>query len=536
MTTNVKFGECLSFLLSTLDISMNQLAKAINVDSSLVNRWANGKRIPAYNTVYIESITEYLSKNIKNSFQERYIDEYFIKVCKTKEFHGDIVEKTKKMLLESQGYSIECKKKEKNQKKNKLIDKKQITNPFNEEQIYSNQHDNINFLNQSVSLSDEDKIILGIENIFSAYISLLEIAIEQEYENNKIIYITYNSTSTINDYDKLIHFRNALLNAIDKGWQVILLLKLDNNVNRIIKLIDFIYPVIITGKINISYYNIYNTYVIYREVFLVSDIGLLSCFPTVSDTKIDCGFYLRNKTGIDVFTNYLNMILTNHTLPLIKYQPKYLEYYYDLVESEESIGNRFQYKYCFSMLMLTKNLFEKLLRKKGIPDNEIIIALNIHERRINSFLKNIQNYKYTDIYCIDSIEYLIINKQFHFNYSIGIEIINLELQDIVEILQNIIYLLETYDNFNIAFMPKNIDNFLNNIDIYCTVKERQYVLLKTFSSSEDISEIQLSVEEDMVIKSFYEYFKHTMSQISPINKEKEEVIAMLKAHIDILNN
>lgn len=518
MTTNVKFGECLSFLLSTLDISMNQLAKAINVDSSLVNRWANGKRIPAYNTVYIDSITEYLSKNIKNSFQERYIDEYFIKVCKNNEFDGNAVEKTKKMLLEAQGYSIECKKKEKNQNKSELMNRIQVDNLFNSEQIYSNQHDNINFLNQTISLSNEDKIILGIENIVSTCISLLEIAINQEYiKDDKIIYITYNSTSMTNSYHELIHFRNALLDAINKGWKVILLLRLDSNINRIINLIDFIYSVIITGKINIYYFSVYDTYDIYREVFLVSDVGLLSCLPTIPDAKIDCGFYLRNKIGTDIFKNYLNMMLINHTRPLIRYHLKYLEYYSHLVESEESIGNRFQYKYCFSMLMLTKNLFEKLLKKKGIPNDEIMLALNLHERRTNAFLENIQNYKYTDVYLINAIEYLIINKQFHFNYPTEVDIIDLELQDIVEILRNIIYLLETYDNFNIAFMPSNIDNFLNNIDVYCTVKERQYVLFKTFNSSG----IQLSIEEDMMIKSFYEYFKHTMSQISPINKEKK---------------
>ena len=67
-----------------LDISMNQLSKAINVDSSLVSRWVSGKRIPAYNTIYIDSITEYFSRNIKNSFQEQNLNKVLLSLIKMK--------------------------------------------------------------------------------------------------------------------------------------------------------------------------------------------------------------------------------------------------------------------------------------------------------------------------------------------------------------------------------------------------------------------------------------------------------------------
>ncbi|MGJ0847226.1 helix-turn-helix domain-containing protein [Tissierella praeacuta] len=534
MTTNVKFGECLSFLLSTLDISMSQLAKAINVDSSLVNRWANGKRIPAYNTVYIESITEYLSKNIKNSFQEQHINELFMKVCKNDEFNGNIIEKTRKVLLESQGYSIECKKKEQKQKKEQSINEKQTSNLLDIKQIHSHNHDNINFSNQTIALSDEDKIIFGIENIVSACISLLEIAANQEHEDNKIIYITYNMNK-INTCYKLIYWRKTLLKAINNGWEIIVLLRLDNNINRIMEFIDFIYPIIITGKLKIYYFNNHDTYLTNREIYIVSGIGALSCFPENLGWEMNCGFYLKNKSGIDILKNYFNKFLADHTHPIVKYYSKHTEYYNDLVEFEENIGNRFQYKYCFSMLMLTNNLFQKFLKKKKVPNNEGIMALNIHKRRFNTFLSNIQYYKYTDIYLTNSIKYLIIDKKFHFDYSTGTEIINLEIEDIIEILQNIIYLLETYDNFNIAFMPQNAVTLLKNPNSYCTVKDRHYILFKTFNSPENISEIQLSIEEHMIVKTFNEYFKQTLKQIAPVNKEKSQIIKMLQYHIDILN-
>lgn len=533
--TNIKFGECLSLLLSALDINMNQLSKAINVDSSLVSRWVSGKRIPAYNTVYIESITEYLSKNIKNSFQEQHVNRIFFSISKSNELNISIQEKIQKILLESQGYSIECKKEEQRGKKNQPINKEQISSFLNMDQHYPNKQDNINDFNYTVNLSSEDKIIFGIENIVSAGTSLLEATTSQLCKDDNVIYITYNNSSITNNYcHKLIHWRNALLKAISNGWKVVFLLRLDNNINRIISFINFIYPVLITGKLNLYYFNKYDISTTCRETYVVSDIGALSCFPMNTYSEINCSFYLKNKSGVDIFKNYFNSLLINHAQPLIKYYSKNIEYHRYLVEFEENIGNRFQYKYCFSMFTLTENLFKKLLIRKKLPKDEMLIALDIHKRKFDAFLSNIQNYQYKDIYSADSIKALIKHRQFHFDYYTGTEIMDLEVNDIIEILQNVVNLLKKYDNFSIAFMPQNTNNFFKNVDLYCAVKERQSIVLETFNPSKDMSKIQLSIEEHMVIKTLDEYFKQIWQQIAPVNKDKNEIITMLQNQIDIL--
>jgi len=77
---HLEFGECLDYLLKTLGISINRLAKAINVDNSLANRWVNGKRVPTYNSLYIEDITNFLADNIKNSIQINSINTLFLEM------------------------------------------------------------------------------------------------------------------------------------------------------------------------------------------------------------------------------------------------------------------------------------------------------------------------------------------------------------------------------------------------------------------------------------------------------------------------
>jgi transcriptional regulator with XRE-family HTH domain len=532
--TNMKFGECLSLLLSALDISMNQLSKAINVDSSLVSRWVSGKRIPAYNTIYIDSITEYFSRNIKNSFQEQNLNKVLLSLNKNEELDGNIKEKMKKVLLESQGYSMECKKREYLKKKNQLASKDQVFNFVSMDQICPEKQNSINNSNQTIDLSNEDKIIFGIENIISKGISLLEYAINQQYKKNKIIYITYNNVNTTKSHYKLILLRNALLNAINNGWEVFFLLRLDNNINRIIRFINFIHPIMITGRIRLYYLDKYGTCIASKETYIVSDIGALSCFPTEPYSEITCSFYLKNKAGVNILKNYFNAIIANDAKPLIKYHTKNIEYHHKLTELEESIGNRFQYKYCFTTFTLTENLLEKVLRKKNLPNDEILMLLDFHKRQFNAFLSSIKYYQYKDIFLANSIEDLVMHKRFYFDYYEETEIINMDVEDIIELLQNIIYLLKTYDNYNIAFMPKNNDNFLKSVNSYCAIKERQAVLFETFNPLKDLKKVQLSIEENTLIKAFEEYFKQTWEQIAPINKDKNEIIIMLQDQIDIL--
>jgi hypothetical protein len=119
LKSNFKFGECLSLLLAILDISANRLSKTINVDSSLVNRWVNERRIPAYDSIYIEKISEYFAKNIHNSFQIQRLNELYLKICGNKETAESPKEKIAKMLFEAQGFLLSVK--ETNQRRSKKI-------------------------------------------------------------------------------------------------------------------------------------------------------------------------------------------------------------------------------------------------------------------------------------------------------------------------------------------------------------------------------------------------------------------------------
>lgn len=545
MLTNVKFGEFLKLLLSALDISINRLSKAINVDSSLVNRWINGKRIPPYNTLYIESISEYLSKNVQNTFQMQHLNELLLNVNEDNESAVDLKEKIKKALKEAQGYSYECKKEETKaittHMKNKEEISKSLTNnnfDFERENSISDEPYTWNAPNHinSIPLSSNDKIIFGIKNIFTAGISLLETAVSQQCKDNNIIYITYNNDLDIKAFscNELMLWRDLLLNALNNGWYVIFLLRLNNNINRTIKFMNFVLPLMKTGRFNIYYFKKYGVFATERELYVISGIGALSCFSTNPNSEISCAFYLENKAAVDILKDYFNVLLETYAKPLIKYYSQDInsEYCCYLTEIEEDIGNRLIYNYGFSMLLLPENLYKKLIKRKNIPQCEKLTTLQYYKKQLNAIITNIHNYEYKDIYFADSIKILIKHRQFYLYTYSGVEIIELEVQDIIEFLHNIINLLKTYDNYNIAFISRNADSPIKIDDCYFMVKERHSVFFEVFEPSKNIPKVRLTIEEPMIVNAFNEYFNDIWEQIAPVNKDKGEVIEWLQNQIN----
>jgi hypothetical protein len=547
MVTNMKFGECLHFLLSTLDISINRLSKAINIDRSLVNRWINEKRTPSYNTTYIESISEYLSNSILNSFQEQHLNELFLRVCGDSEREISIKDKIKKILLQSQGYSIECKKKAVKESKAHSISKKEISNFLDNYQFGFEVDGNIRSSNPAlttynpnfcINMSSEDKVIIGRKNVLSAGISLLEAAANQKCNNNNTIYISFNNELDINYDSGLIHLRNAVLEAINNGWNVLFLLRLNNNINRTIRFINFSKLLINTGKFHPYYLKKYDIFTTDKEFIIVPEIGALFCLSDKLCSGVDTAFYYKNNVAVNIFRNYFNNILTNYAHPLAKYysQDNAIEYGYCMAESEESIGNRVLYKYDFSILTLPENLYSKLLQRKNLSHDEILTSLEFYTRRLKAFLSNIHIYEYTDIFSIDCINNLIKYRKFYFYYHNGVEIINLEVQDVIELLQNIIRLLEKYNNYNITFMSQNPDKTIQCFNFCCIVKEKKAVTLESYEPSKTMPKVRLSVEEPMLVKAFEEYFKEIWDQIAPINKDKKEIINWLQCQLNLLKN
>jgi len=78
-------------------------------------------------------------------------------------------------------------------------------------------------------------------------------------------------------------------------------------------------------------------------------------------------------------------------------------------------------------------------------------------------------------------------------------------------------------------------NILNNFS--WIIKESNAVIIHNLSKGKDNgNKVYISITEPTIVNAFTEYFHTLWRNIAPVNKDKQLVIAWLKAEIKSINN
>lgn len=523
MYTNITFGECLKLLLTTLNLKMSQLAKAINVDSSLVNRWVNGKRLPS--AAYIGDIVEYLAKNAVTPLQDKLINEIFLHFENNT---NDSCNCSREKLLYMLHFALD------NSKNGKPV-KKEI--PENSSGDNAIKKDGADFL-QSISLSSNDKLLYGIRSIYSTLVTLLDGAAEyRSRTTDKTIYLTFlnNLDRTFFTEHKLVQFQNKLLEAVSRDWQVTFLFRLDFSIDTIIRFIQFLLPLIKTGKVNLYYLKNSETFSIRKELYVFPAIGALSCFPNDISSGIQSAFCLKNPSAVSILHNYVKLLLKKNAHNLINYykEDRNESYFRNLAETCERPGEQLYYNSNFTNLLIPAEIYEKLLDKTDLTAYEKSLSLRYYQKQLNGFYKNLKRYISKTIYFTTFLDQLCEDKILYLYTCTGIKIVSTDTRNAIDCLEYVIGIIKEYDNYSIAIVYNSIDDLITDTPLF--IKERTAVFLHVYKwdSAEDV---RLSINDPVIVKAFTEYFDLLWNKIPLFNKDKQEVILILENRIRILRN
>lgn len=523
------FGECLKNMLLVLNVSMSRLAKSIHVDNSLVNRWVHEERIPPYGSSYIEKIAEYVFKNIHNESQINNINEILLRQGLDVSNFNNMERNIKKALSEAQGWSFQHKKRNIKEKKHSEENNNNLMKQDTMVCMLKTKG-----LQEIVALSCNDKVVFGSDNIEKLALELLDEAVSSVMNDDKFIYMTYNNSFNKSNED-VSKIREYFLNAVSRGWKIIVLMKLDNNMNRISRFLRFALPLLSQEGLTIYFYTKHSLFDSERETFVIPKIGAISSFAINQNTEINTAFYLKSLSAVNVFEEYFKVLLKNNARQLIRYfdRKESMEYCSLLAESGEAIGNRNVLKSCFSTIMLPEHIYCELL-KKYVPSYKTRqFAYANYKKQYSSFRKNIKHYGHDEIYLIDSISDLIKHQEFYLYYCTGIKKIKLDVNNIIELLEYIIYYLKTYANYNISFINKKPE-YIPHDSFSFVLKEGKALFYENFDLKNDYPTTRIYIDEPFFLNAFNDFFKKTWEHISPLYKDKVEVIKFLKRHVNAL--
>lgn len=532
MNSDTYFSECLNNLMKVVGLKNSKLAKAINVDASLIYKWLNNKAIPPYDSHHIDLIANEIMKNIMNSYQFNQIE------CIIKDNLGDNPEINpnnltvliKKLLKESQGYSIEKKKK---------------INTMNQ---YSNSNNiNINSLelfqkNNALggnSNYSNVQIISGHKEVLNAVLKLLDMASQQKNIPDDPMMITslseFNNLHGYPDFNE--KWKTALTTAINKGWGAVYLANVNNQISHSIKVIENMLIPVSTGRYQI-YYTYFNQCIPFFEILIVPDVGVLYCISNMNKHQVDSAMFIKDKNAVSMFKGYFSQLLKT-SKPLLNTfnNANNVEYENGYSGIEEMLGNRYIVKWGLNTLSIPINLYEKNIMQLDIPTYEMEKKISVHKRKIKAFETQIKHYKYRDIIAEDYLTDLIngnIN-DFYNKTNIYGEII-LSKENLIERLSNTILLLKKYDNYEIGLSSHSQIDFLSTTDLL--IKENAMVLLFTLPHESNFliqPERYFAITEPNIIKAYEYYADNLWNNIKPINRNKKELILKLEYYIRILS-
>ncbi len=548
MESVLEFGECLKIMLSSLNITYNQLARGINVDPSLVSRWINNKRVPPYNSNHIQNIAKYISNSITNGQQEQSITEviYMFNSNKKNDNFKKMEDRLENILLVVQEYSIERRKSiavEINSKYYKAnFSEKKFALASNGSDILPN-NDEINMSNYMLC---NECVVVGQKHILSSIIDVLDKASKTNGEHSEPILITLHNGAELFLYNQDFYnlLENFFIQILENNWKIVITLLLKDDIKINLRTIGFIQKFIKYENFRVYYFNDISRHTRGTDVVIVPKIGAIVClcFLDHSHYSFDNAFYFKSQTAIDVLLyHYYKSVSCSSPLIVDRFYSRDVFFCKSKAENMGRLGNTYLYSKGIDSSTVPMKLYEKYLKMLSSAKTELDKKVKYHENSLQTFNFSVKACTYKNIYIKEDIENLIArrNSLLIDGYPIPLKQ-SLDKIDIVEYINHVIYLLKKHDNYEIALISKKNKNILPNFFFETKGLSSLYIstsnsLESTKANTSKNQKVAFSflINEPIIVKSVNELFIDAWGAIPKIKKDKKNVIAWLE---NSLNN
>ncbi|QGQ99622.1 hypothetical protein EHS13_34540 [Paenibacillus psychroresistens] len=368
------------------------------------------------------------------------------------------------------------------------------------------------------------KAIQGREAVLSAAISMIKTAINESVIKGKceILLTLQSEREHFDGYPKLYsYWQDTIIQALDSGWNIKQLCKLNKNVGRSLKLVNQImdwtnYP----GTYSLYYFNKYGILNPPFEIILVEGKCALLCFAAENPSEIDSAIYIDDIGSVQVIEKFTKMMLLE-VEPLVRTLE--LEEYFELnAAKDHKSGNHLLVYQDLNFITVPYPLMEKYI-KITIPDQD---ERKIHLKRIadclQSFNRDIIKHKMCHIYPMRAFEHLIMTGEHVKNSYFRPTPVDIKLH-----LEHLIGLLKRHKGFEVALVSDNQYELLNQAE--WEIKGDHTITIGVTAKNAGNNNVALlTITEGTILAAFQESFWDLWERIIPIHRDKAFVISWLE--------
>ncbi len=536
----MKFGEKLDFLIKNFNTSNSRLAKAIKVDPSLVSKWRRGNRVPAPDSPYVPLISSYfLNIHALQHQKDTLINVLRLAYPTIGDFESPQTYRalTEWLSMESTtgGSPIISLMEMPGDGINNVLAK------ISALVINDNEAAGITSpINQNIVIKPGEQgsyeVFKGIEGKRQAVMNFLNMVLSSFRPLELLLFSEEDIEWLVGDPEFFMNWGRALRQVLLQGHKVVITHNVNRDPNRIMSVIDQWVPLHLTGKLESYYYPKYTDKVIKNTMFIARGLAAIIAVNPEHSHNTNYTFFFTDPLVTKLAEeNYLAFLLTCRRLVKTFKSSGMWEYCQEICKIEERPGFYYVLKNGPTSLTMPPKLYMKLLNNLNLSSTEIKARMDLHQKRLKYFERNLALYKYREFINVEAFETDLLLKDYVYS---GIELFTGQAAkcnavDYIEHISYIIDLLKQNENYElILYKLHEIDNLHR---IFLSVKENYSVILSTCNRFGN-NPIAIITNQDNIAGAFEDYFNMMIEHIPVSRRNKKRVIKKLENSIYQLEN
>jgi len=506
----MEFYEKLDFLMNITNTTNSALGQKVKIDPSYISRLRRGKRRALKEENIISSMAEYFANHCTDPYQLKSISDTLNNsepIDNANELQKAIVN----WLIEDNTDEIKAIETfmdnfADTKDNNKLIKMDMKSKEKNYSKILPNENISIYY---------------GVEGKRQAAEIFLQEVINSEIGQKLLLYSDEPTDWMSDRPDFTVRWTKLMIGILSKGIKIKIIHTISRDLDEMLKAINQWMPLYMTGLIEPYYYPKKRDGIFKQTMFICPDVSAVISNSVGNSIDYSPNLLIGDKDAIkaysEVFNQYLSQCKQLIKIFSSKNKDSYLE---TLLCFEKEKSNTIIKTESLSILTMPENISLKILSRIGRSNTDII---EYQKNRLHTFRQHLKdNFFYEIVPKLDLGAIKNGKIKVSFSDLMNGETVYYTQEEYIQHLENLIYLLETYENFHIKLTESSDSNYI----IY--VKEDVGVI----NAKTMVPSVAIAINEINLIATFWDFLRNIIGEKVFYNPNNMEEIKNLKEYIN----
>jgi hypothetical protein len=542
---SMNFDQKLSTLMNLFKISNSKLARAINVDASLVSRWKSGERKISLNSPHIPMLANYFLHINAYHYQKEYLDKIIAARLPEKERQDDA---SRVHVLADWLVSGEPPEAQPDEQPEQLAKSSSLimniagllagNAPPAEPLVLPGTADTLAApVNPTEPADWQPSMIPGKSSTYEIFAgrsgkrqAVINLFFQVLQSDRKLeIYLTSEDDTRwlTEDHSFTLLWSKLLLQVIEKGHQITMIHVLNRRTSEIMSMINYWMPLHIAGNMRSFYYPRYGERRIRQTMFIIRNQAAVISNTTADYTGSESTFFFRDPAIIDQYTRIFNVHLTQ-CKPLFTVYTRYQmrAFFEQVLDMAKKPGSTFTIRHHLNVRLLPISILNAYLLKSHGQDSGHRLSELMDAQR-QAFYSKLETDDTIDILPLSLLE-TIHHQRYSFIPPCEVfmdRALQISPGDTLMWLRQTVDALKRFEHYQVYLYTDApaIDDILLKV----TYKENT-MLLCAPEGREKRTALALILSEANTLHSMSYYFDDLIQQIPSSLRNKAEVVQRLE--------